>query len=206
VLEIDHVILGVRDLDAATRRVEALGLIVVDGGRHEGLGTANRIVPLGTQYLELLGVVNGEEAARHPFGQALLHGIAGGDRLVRWCLQAPDLDAVARRLGLTTEPRSRLRPDGIRLSWRAAGLALSLAEPWLPFFVAWDDLELHPGRAVAEHRVGARGISRIELATRDRPRLERWLAGTRADVRVLGGTPGLRRVVLATREGELALD
>lgn len=37
-LAIDHVILGVHDLDAATRRMEALGFGVVDGGRHEGPG------------------------------------------------------------------------------------------------------------------------------------------------------------------------
>ena len=63
-LELSQVIYGVRDLDAATQRLHALGLNVLDGGRHPGLGTANRIIPLGSAYLELLGVVDETEARR----------------------------------------------------------------------------------------------------------------------------------------------
>jgi hypothetical protein len=168
VLTVDHVILGVRDLDVATRRLEALGFGVVGGGRHLGLGTANRIVPFGGPvYLELLGVVDSAEADRSLFGRALLDAIAAGDRLVRWCPAAPDLDAVARRLGLTVEARSRMRPDGLLLTWRAAGLPLALAEGWLPFFVAWDQPERHPGLTAVRHRRPPRGFTRIELATDD---------------------------------------
>jgi hypothetical protein len=45
------------DLDAAAERLQAeLGLLAVGGGRHDGLGTRNRIVPLGDgSFLELLG-------------------------------------------------------------------------------------------------------------------------------------------------------
>ncbi|PYM52268.1 MAG: VOC family protein, partial [Candidatus Rokuibacteriota bacterium] len=46
-LELGQVVLGVRDLEAATRRMEAEGFAVQDGGVHPGLGTANRIIPLG---------------------------------------------------------------------------------------------------------------------------------------------------------------
>ena len=60
---IGQVILGVQDLDAAASRFESLGLAVVDGGVHPGLGTANRVVPLGSSYLELLGVVDRSLAA-----------------------------------------------------------------------------------------------------------------------------------------------
>ena len=71
-LELSQVIYGVRDLDAATQRIEALGLTVLDGGRHPGLGTANRIVPLGAAYLELLGVVDEAEARHNNYGTALV--------------------------------------------------------------------------------------------------------------------------------------
>ncbi|HEX2173395.1 MAG TPA: VOC family protein, partial [Dehalococcoidia bacterium] len=80
-LELSQVILGVQDLAAAADRVAALGFTVLDGGCHPGLGTANRIVPLGRQYLELLGVVDKDDAAAHGYGQALLRAIADGDRL-----------------------------------------------------------------------------------------------------------------------------
>ncbi len=51
-LRLDHVIYATADLDAAAARVEVeLGLAVAGGGRHEGMGTHNRIFPLGGGYL-----------------------------------------------------------------------------------------------------------------------------------------------------------
>ena len=62
-MRIDHVIYAAADLDAAAARIESeLGLVAGGGGRHEGLGTVNRIVPLGGGYLELLAVADREEA------------------------------------------------------------------------------------------------------------------------------------------------
>jgi len=58
-LELDHVLLAVADLEAAGREIEAwYGLTSIEGGRHPGWGTANRIVPLGETYLELITVVD----------------------------------------------------------------------------------------------------------------------------------------------------
>ena len=211
-LTVDHVILGVNDLEIATRRVEALGFGVVDGGRHPGLGTANRIVPFGgpsgaPQYLELLGVVDADEARRSPFGRALLDAIKDGDRLVRWCLQTTvaDLDVVAARLQLTVEPRARKRPDGVMLTWRAAGLALSLAEAWLPFFVAWDHPDRHPGLSAVRHRRAPRAFTRIDVATGDRPWLDRWLQGVSTAVRLVDGPPRLHQVAIATEDGDVVV-
>jgi hypothetical protein len=58
-MRIDHVILATPDLDAtATRLAAEHGLEAVGGGRHEGMGTHNLIVPLGGGYLELLAVAD----------------------------------------------------------------------------------------------------------------------------------------------------
>jgi hypothetical protein len=58
-LELDHVLIAVIDLDAAASAFAAdHGLDSVTGGRHPGWGTANRIVPLGETYLELVAVVD----------------------------------------------------------------------------------------------------------------------------------------------------
>src|SRR5689334_2737947 len=130
---IGQVILGVRDLDDATRRFERLGFFVVDGGVHPGVGTANRIIPLGSSYLELLGVIDREQAAATRYGQSLMARTAERDRLVRWSIRTERIDAVCERLGLHAERRRRLRPDGSVLTWQAAGLDLALDEPWLPF-------------------------------------------------------------------------
>jgi hypothetical protein len=51
-VRIDHVIYATADLDAASSWIEAqVGAVAVHGGRHEGLGTRNRIVPLGGGYV-----------------------------------------------------------------------------------------------------------------------------------------------------------
>src|SRR5918994_6149300 len=68
-LELDHVLIAVVDLAEAARAIEARhGLASLEGGRHPSWGTANRIVPLGGAYLELVAIVDEAEAARSPFG------------------------------------------------------------------------------------------------------------------------------------------
>jgi hypothetical protein len=80
-VRIDHVIYATADLDAAAARVKAdLGLTAVAGGRHDGLGTHNRIIPLGDgSFLELLAVADPDEANSSPLGAALQAVIARGD-------------------------------------------------------------------------------------------------------------------------------
>ena len=204
-LALSQVILGVRDLDEAARRIAARGLVVLDGGVHPGLGTANRIVPLGDAYFELLGMVDRELAARNPYGAALLRQIAGGDRLVRWSLRTDDLDRVAAARGLTPEARSRRRPDGTLLTWRAAGLSPSLAEGWLPFFMQWDDPAHYPGALPADHPCGATGVAWLSLTPRDPDRLARWLGDAVPPLHVVPGEPGLHQVGIATPGGTIVL-
>jgi hypothetical protein len=205
VLELSQVILGVRDLDAATRRMEALGLSVLDGGVHPGVGTANRVVPLGRQYLELLAVVDEAEARAGWYGRALLAAIAGGDRFVRWSLRTDRIDEVAAPLGLSLAPRQRVRPDGVRLTWQAAGIEPAAELGWLPFFMQWDDPAQYPGVQPVRHANGARGVAWIEVATPDPERLARWTEGADVPLRVVPGAPGLRRVALATDGGEVVI-
>jgi len=204
-LELGQVILGARDLDAATRRMESLGFTVLDGGVHPGLGTANRIIPLGRHYLELLGVVDRALAEAQWYGQALLARIADGDRLVRWSLRTDQIDKVAGAHGLVSERRRRVRPDGRPLSWQAAGLREAAAESWPPFFMQWDDLADFPGAIPARHANGAHGVAWLEVVTPDRERLHRLCAGAEAPIRLGDGAPGLGRVAVATEQGELIL-
>jgi hypothetical protein len=204
-LELGQVVLGVRDLGAATRRMEALGFTVLDGGVHPGLGTANRIIPLGQQYLELLGVVDPALAAAQWYGQALLARIAGADRLVRWSLRTDRIEAVAGALGLVPERRQRIRPDGRPLTWQAAGLRVAAEESWPPFFMQWDDPADFPGGLPARHANGARGVAWLEVATPDPARLERWRSGGAAPLRLVEGPPGLGRVAVITGDGEVII-
>src|SRR3954464_2731302 len=103
-MRIDHVIYACADLDAAAARVEAdLGVAAGGGGRHEGIGTHNRIVPLGGGYLELLAVADPGEAAASDLGRAVQARIAAtGDGLMGWAVAVDDVEPVAARLGTAT--------------------------------------------------------------------------------------------------------
>lgn len=153
-LVIDHVIVCVANLDKAARRFEREhGVVSVEGGRHRGHGTANRLIPLGDNYVELLAVVAPKEAKKSALGTWAMHraAVPGGGGV---CLRAEDLDAVCARLGLRPDAMSRVTPDGMILDWRLAGLKQAFANN-LPFFIQWDvPDDLHPGRIEVEHPAG----------------------------------------------------
>ena len=205
-LRLDHVVYAVPDLDeAAVRFREAFGLDSTEGGRHERWGTANRIVPLGDQYVELVAAVDETAAVRTGFGRGVLQLASGGGGWFTIAAFAEDLDAVAERLGLEIGSGARTRPDGEILRWRSAGLDDPRREPWMPFFLAWDvPEELHPGRARAGHGVRAQGIAWVEVGG-DAERLREWLGGEVLPIRVADVPSGIHRVGISTADGRLVI-
>jgi hypothetical protein len=189
-VRIDHVIYAAEDLDAAAAKLHAeFGLTAVVGGRHDGHGTHNLIVPLGGGYLELLGVADAQEAAQSVFGSALMARLArSGEGWFAWVVAVPDVGPVARRLGTTI---ITLRREG--LSARLAGVAEAMQEPFLPFFISRDPRVGDPGASG-----DAGGIEWIEVAGNP-VRLERWLDSARMPVRVVQGPPGVRAVGIGGR-------
>jgi hypothetical protein len=206
-LRLDHVVYAVPDLDyAAVRFREEFGLDSTEGGRHERWGTANRIVPLGDQYLELVAVVDVPMAAETEFASGVLERAAGGGGWFTMAAVADDLDAVASRLGIEVGSGSRTRPDGQTVRWRMAGLDDPRREAWMPFFLIWDiSDELRPGRARAGHGVRATGLGRVEVGG-DAERLRTWLGGDELPIRVSDGEPGIHRVAISTADGELVIE
>ena len=61
---IDHVVVGVRDLERARMGWTRLGFTLTPRGRHLGQGTANYCVMFAADYLELLGFAEPDEHAR----------------------------------------------------------------------------------------------------------------------------------------------
>jgi hypothetical protein len=58
VIGLDHVVIAVRDLDAAAKRWEALGFTMSPRGTHSAhMGSGNYTMMLGEDYMELLGVL-----------------------------------------------------------------------------------------------------------------------------------------------------
>jgi hypothetical protein len=162
-LQLDHIVVCVADLDDAARQFEEQhGVLSVAGGRHPGHGTANRLIPLGESYIELLAVVAPKEAMTSPLGTWAMHRAAApGAHGV--CLRTDDLDSVSRRLELEQMEMSRVTPDGVILRWRLAGLKQALAHQ-VPFFITWDvPADLHPGRAEIEHPAGDVRLVGVEM-------------------------------------------
>jgi hypothetical protein len=190
-MRIDHVIYATADLDGAASRIESeLGLEVAPGGRHEGHGTHNRIVPLGGGYLELMAVADPDEAEGSPIGSAVQGWLTEhGEGLFAWAVEVEDLDPVAARL---ESPITTVSRQGF--SARLVGVAEALRDPWQPFFIARD-------HAVPDPDVGADvgGITWVEVAA-DAERLERRLGGADLPLRIVEGTPGLRAMGIGDRE------
>jgi hypothetical protein len=205
-VEFDHAIYAVRDFEAAALRFsEDFGLAAVPGGRHVGWGTANWIVPLGSSYLELIGVENEDEASRSNLGRHLLSVLAEGERWIGWVVRPQSLDETIARLGLQSSEGSRTRPDGTTVRWRSTDPAVTMADPSRPFFIEWlVPEELHPGRTDAAHRVQPRGISWVQVRGEESA-VRSWLGDQSLPVRVAAGTPALLAVGVATDAAEIVL-
>ena len=160
----------VADLDDAARELtRTYGLTALAGGLHPGRGTANKIVPLGGDYLELITVVDRDEAARSE-SSFVLRALDHGLRFAAWALRSEDLEADAglfRDAGVETVgplDGSRKRLDGSTLRWRSlhpAGPDLAM-----PFLIEWEVGHLqHPGEQAVEHPVGKVGFVGIDLVS-----------------------------------------
>ena len=187
-MRIDHVLWVAEDLDATADRLAAEhGLPSGGGGRHVGIGTHNRVFPLGGGYLEVIAIADHDEAAASAIGRAVA---AAPDGLFGWAIAVDDVPAEAQRLGLGVTSIER---DG--LTARLTGVAEAMAEPWLPFFIQRDPGIENSSPPTAGGDAG--GIAWIELAA-DPARLHEWLGGgEELPLRYAAGeAPGLRAVGL----------
>jgi hypothetical protein len=193
-LVVDHVVLAVPTLDLAPELFAQHGLASYQGGVHRGWGTANVIAPLGNSYLEAIGVVDREEAAHSVFGRWLASTLARRQRFMGWCVRTDDIEGVARRVGRSVDPGSRLRTDGQEL--RTVGSERALYDPSMPFFIQWDvDGDFHPGHA------GEGDLVHVEVAG-DVSRIADWLGDDVPNVTIVRGEPEVRNVVVRSRSGE----
>ena len=183
--------IAVPDLAAASRELEAThGLASIEGGRHPGWGTANRIVPLGDSYLELGSwVAQASLTVAEPLG---------------WAVRTNELDEVAQRLGLVAAAGSRATRDGRVLRWRLAGVEQAAAEPSLPFFIEWEHGTPLPGQTPATHQVAGVRIAKLQLDG-DADRLAAWLGNHDLPITVRPGTPALTGIVLTGGPDEIVL-
>jgi hypothetical protein len=197
----DHLVVCVDDLDEADGEFRSrFGLGSVPGGSHPGHGTANRIVPLGDSYIELVAVVDAPEASRSAFGKWVATGTDGSLEVGALCLRTDDIQAVTDRLGIDPTAMSRKRPDGTTLSWRIAGVEQTISEG-LPFFIEWDvPNEELPGMTSIAHPVGDAHLKSVTLHGH-KEQLANWV-GAASTVEVVTGRPAITAIV-GTSSGDV---
>jgi Glyoxalase-like domain len=140
---IDHLVIAVEDPDAAVDLLERVaGLEPGGGGRHDALGTLNRLVWLGESYLELIGVFDRALAATSWIGRPTMAALAAGGGLATWACATDDLAGDAARMATGDAAWSgpidgeRRGPEGRVVRWRLAHPAV--LGPASPFLIEHD--------------------------------------------------------------------
>jgi hypothetical protein len=190
-MRIDHVIYAAADLEATAARLEQEhGLKAVGGGRHDGMGTHNTIVPLGNGFLEILAVIDPQEAETSPLGRAITGRIESlGEGLMGWAAAVDSVEEVAERLGTEISTIGR---QG--MTARLTGVAEAMAEPCLPFFIERDPGVADPAGG------GGDGITWLGVAG-EPERLGAWLGGLgELPLRISPGPPAVLGVGIGDRE------
>lgn len=144
---LDHILLGVDDLDRGIAFVEErTGVRAVFGGVHPGRGTQNALLRLGTRrYLEIIAPDPKQTSlAAYPELREMRE-----PRLLTWAVHTDDIAATAKKLtdaGFAIDgpaDGSRARPDGKVLHWKALRLKDDRGG-LLPFFIEWGRDSVHP--------------------------------------------------------------
>ncbi|HVJ50925.1 MAG TPA: VOC family protein [Aliidongia sp.] len=212
---IDHVLVGVRDLDQASLAWERLGFTLTPRGRHIGWGTANACIMFERDFVELIGIADAREFTNNL--ESFLErrqGLMG----VAWA----SADSVASAASLKaaglepSEPRElgrqmELPQESVVARFKLVHLP-EAATPAIPSFVCQ---HLTPGiirqPAWLKHANGAVGLKGITIVAEDPPALnhayDRLFGAhnvTRTD-NVLTLHAGRHALVLATRDDLSAL-
>lgn len=150
---LDHIVVGVADLDYGMARLEQLtGVRPVRGGSHPGFGTRNALISLGDkQYLELMAP---DPAQTRDASSYELRTLVE-PRVIAWTARTSNIKSsanVALKGGYQLDGptnMSRRRPDGTQLAWKLFRVSNNLGrdgvEP-IPRFIEWDPESLHPSQ------------------------------------------------------------
>ena len=169
----DHAMIAVADLERAAAQWKSLGFRLTPKGVHQGKGTANYCVMFPETYLELIGVVNPEEAS----GRLAARIAESGEGVAGIAYGADDADKIFAALaqaGVKAEPPVSLeRPlelDGERDMVRFRNVMMPAAglEPVLQFVCS----HLTPGLTRARHEWqlhanGVTGVNEIIVCVAD---------------------------------------
>ena len=165
---IDHVIVGVRDLEEARASYRRLGFNLTPRGRHLGWGTANYCVMFEGDYIELLGIADASQFTNH-----LDRFLAEREGLLSLALRTTDAHAThhawqaaglapaeVAALGRQLEPDTMLRFENVMLAPEAThGASLFACAPLTPELMRQPEWLRHPN--------GVQRIASVTVAVDD---------------------------------------
>ena len=172
---IDHIVIGVADLEQAKAEYTAQGFTVVTGGRHL-TGTHNALISFADgSYIELIAFY--EENRNHKWWDLLQMG--GG--LIDFCLQTDNIAAdraafVAAGMAMSElQPSGRLRPDGYHLKWSSAMPSDELRGR-VPFLIVDETPRAERVPALTDHANRVQGIGMLTAVCHPHhlPTLQQW--------------------------------
>lgn len=150
---VDHMLLGISDLDRGIEWVEKnTGIRPAIGGVHPGVGTRNALLSLGEKtYLEVIA----PDPKQSEFNFHLDMRKFAEPRLITWGAATNDIEAIAKKAKedsfeiLGPRDGSRTRPDGKILKWKTVVVMKRFGgqsiEPF-PFFIQWSADSIHPSQ------------------------------------------------------------
>lgn len=172
---IDHVIIGVNNLEQATTTFsQKLGLTPSGGGKHPTGGTANRIIVIGDTYLELITMYAPEEAQ-----QSMRERLAKGDGYLNCVFAsdniAADSEAMRQRNVTIIGPNEGklIEADGRSRSWTRVDIERRDLTQRHPFIIQHDStgeerrFKLAGWRTPPEHPLGAVKVISTTIAVPD---------------------------------------
>ncbi|HWZ20498.1 MAG TPA: VOC family protein [Ktedonobacteraceae bacterium] len=169
---IDHIIIGVQNLEkAALQFSQKLGLAVSGGGTHPTGGTANRIIVIGDTYLELIAIHNSAEAQ-----QSMLDRLAIHEGYLNFVLASNDIEADSNAMInrgiqiLGPIPGSLRAADGRTRGWSRVDVERPDLAQRYPFIIQHDStgeerrFRLAGWTTPPEHALGATQVRSTTIA------------------------------------------
>src|SRR6266566_888438 len=172
---IDHIIIGVNNLEQATTLfTQKLGLAVSGGGIHPTGGTANRIIVIGDTYLELIAVHTPAEAQ-----ESMLGRLAIREGYLNFVLATNDIEADSRTMAnrgvtiLGPTPGSLRAADGRTRGWSRTNIERPDLAQRYPFIIQHDSIgeerrfRLAGWATPPEHPLGVTQVRSATIAVAD---------------------------------------
>jgi catechol 2,3-dioxygenase-like lactoylglutathione lyase family enzyme len=203
-LALDHLVIAVRNLDAASAAYQLLlGRSPSWRGEHPGRGTANVLFRLDNCYLELLALSDAPAEGESPFRDALqLRLASAGEGLFAVAIGADDLDATvaevrARRIDAhdPVDGEGSDAESGAHRQWRNAHIPLDQSRGVPLFFIQHRWGELPEAALAAESGAYVAAVDHTVVASPDvDAALVLWRDKLGLDLRLSRDFPGGRRI------------